>query len=195
MKDNERRRKFFKLTLATGCLAAFGKSALANNSAEPDCNEKINRKADEVWLQELHAKIRLLKKLKEKLGDEVTQIAMRHTVSNVEKQYSEMDIQKRDLDAIKSLLWDTMPKEKFEYRKIKDTGAHLEFRVSRCRIAEAVRDLNEPELAYALVCAWDEGFCRGLNSNIKFTRTKTLIRGNEYCNHTYELEKTDAMLF
>ncbi len=59
--------------------------------------------------------------------------------------------------------------------------------MNRCFPAEAAAKHKMPELGYAFYCAWDEGFCQGLNPKIRFTRTKVLMNGDVCCNHTYEL--------
>jgi hypothetical protein len=56
--------------------------------------------------------------------------------------------------------------------------------------AELAKKIGGEEIGFALTCAWDYGFCRGLNPEIKFTRTKTLMMGDDCCNHTYRLPKT-----
>jgi hypothetical protein len=191
MTEKTPRREFIKLTLATSCLSAISYAALGSDKEKQDlsCEERIKKKQDETWAWGLKQNIQLLAELKKKFGVEVAEITRQHTAGNIEKQYTEMKIEKRDLQAVKKLLWETLPEGDFEFRKVSDTEEHLEFRVTRCKLAEMLHEYNEPELGYALVCAWDEGFCRGVNPEMKFTRTKTLMMGDKYCNHTYELKK------
>lgn len=196
MNENVKRREFIKLSLASGCLTAFGKTALAEDvkNTELSCDQQLKRKQDDVWAGELKEKLGLLKKLKKKLGDDVVNITSQHTADGLEKKYAEMKIEKRDLNAVKSLLWDTLPKDQFKFENIEDSEERLEFRVSKCFLADLVKELDAPELSYALICAWDDGFCRGVNQDMKFTRTKTLINGDDCCNHTYELKKMDIKI-
>jgi hypothetical protein len=51
-----------------------------------------------------------------------------------------------------------------------------------------MRRHDAAEIGYAFYCAWDDGFCRGLNPKMTFTRTRTLMRGDDGCDHTYTLE-------
>lgn len=194
MSKTSSRRDFCRFSLATGCMAAFSRPLQAKDAGEKEhfCDELVKNKQDEVWAQELKEKIRLLVKLREKLGDDVVKITRQHTAGKIEKEYAEKAIEKRDLSAVKSQLWDGLPKDQFEFKKIQDSAERLEYRVTRCALADLLKDLNQPELAYALICAWDEGFCKGINPGITFTRTETLMQGNDCCNHTYELKRTNV---
>jgi hypothetical protein len=62
----------------------------------------------------------------------------------------------------------------------------------KCPYAEAMRRHGAAELGFAYSCAYDIGFCQGLNPAIRFTRTKTLMMGDSICDHTYELPRSAA---
>jgi hypothetical protein len=53
--------------------------------------------------------------------------------------------------------------------------------------ADEFRKHAAAEVGYSFYCCWDYGFCQGLNPHIKFTRTKTLMQGDDCCDHTYDL--------
>jgi len=50
-----------------------------------------------------------------------------------------------------------------------------------------MRRLHAADIGSAFYCAYDYGFCSGLNPHIVFSRTKTLMSGDDCCNHNYEL--------
>jgi hypothetical protein len=55
--------------------------------------------------------------------------------------------------------------------------------VTRCFMNEVVRDLNIMPIA-ELICGCDFQFWKDYHPNVKFSRDKTLLRGDAYCNHT-----------
>ncbi|MBN1379206.1 MAG: L-2-amino-thiazoline-4-carboxylic acid hydrolase [Gammaproteobacteria bacterium] len=193
MSNKAHRREFFKISLATGCLATILRPSLAADTAIAlsSCEEEIKQAVQDAKNKERNDKISLLSKIRNKCGDDVVKVTRQYTADKVQKKYTDKEIEKRDLSAVKSQLWERLSNDKYAFEKVKDTDEYLEYKVTRCHLAESVKELNEPELAYASICAWDEGFCRGINPNIKFTRTKTLINGDDCCNHTYELKRTD----
>jgi fumarate reductase iron-sulfur subunit len=89
---------------------------------------------------------------------------------------------------MKTLLWDRLGPPSFVYELLEKTEETMHFRVSHCFIAEEMRKHGAPEIGFALFCASDYGYCQGLNPRIKFTRTKTLMQGDDCCNHAYELK-------
>jgi fumarate reductase iron-sulfur subunit len=60
------------------------------------------------------------------------------------------------------------------------------FNVTRCRYAEMYKELGIPELGNLLSCSRDKALIEGFNSQIKFTRTQTIMEGAKYCDFRYE---------
>jgi hypothetical protein len=61
-------------------------------------------------------------------------------------------------------------------------------KVTRCMWANMWRKFGAEDIGYVFQCCWDYGFCQGLNPAIEFTRTKTLMQGDDCCDHTYDLK-------
>ena len=55
--------------------------------------------------------------------------------------------------------------------------------VRRCYINEVVRDVGLLPMADA-ICGGDEVFWDGYHPNVRFSRTRTLLRGDSVCDHT-----------
>ncbi len=108
------------------------------------------------------------------------------TVARAKHWLESAKLEKRDLAAVKAQLWDRIGPP-FEWSLLEETPAKLRFEVRKCPLAEAMRRHGAPELGFAYHCAFDIGFCEGLNPAIRFTRTKTLMMGDTVCDHTYEL--------
>jgi hypothetical protein len=56
------------------------------------------------------------------------------------------------------------------------------FRVNRCLWADAMRPLEDPELAHAFTCYGDFPQIAAINPNFVLTRTVTLMQGGPYCD-------------
>ncbi|ACB73310.1 L-2-amino-thiazoline-4-carboxylic acid hydrolase [Opitutus terrae] len=96
----------------------------------------------------------------------------------------------RDLQAVKTGLWSTLPPS-FKFETLEDTPQRLRFRVTECPVAAEMKQRQvPPALGYALNCASDSGVAAGVNPQIKFSRTKTLMQGDECCDHCYEFAAT-----
>jgi len=68
---------------------------------------------------------------------------------------------------------------------VKDTNKTFEVKITECLWAKIFKEIGMEKLGYALVCYPDYASCQGYNPKITLTRTKTLMQGNNYCNHKY----------
>jgi hypothetical protein len=66
----------------------------------------------------------------------------------------------------------------------------LLYRVNKCRWAEVMKGLDL-ELSYILTCYTDFENTKNLNPNFILTRTKTLMRGDDYCDFCYHDTRYD----
>ncbi len=71
--------------------------------------------------------------------------------------------------------------------------ARLLYKVKRCEWAEALKDFDS-ELCYAMLCYSDFQGAQNLNPNFILTRTKTLMKGDEYCDFCYHDTRKDKDL-
>jgi hypothetical protein len=135
--------------------------------------------------------VRYLKPMIQKYGKEALDLIRKTTVDDARNRFEKIEIANRNLDAVKELLWDKMTDpDQYEFEMIEKTPVTLKYKVSKCILAEAYKTAGSTEIGYAVSCAWDFGFCQGLNPQINFTRTKTLMEGHDCCNHSYELKKS-----
>ena len=65
----------------------------------------------------------------------------------------------------------------------------FEVDVTGCRYAEFYKELGESELGFLLVCSSDAPFAEGFGSEIKLTRTQTIMQGASHCDFRYKRQK------
>ena len=72
---------------------------------------------------------------------------------------------------------------------IEDSETVFEVRITECLSHEVYKEAGcDGKLGYACVCHGDHGYARGYNPKIKLIRDKTLMEGDDHCNHRYVLE-------
>lgn len=74
------------------------------------------------------------------------------------------------------------------YEIVEDTDRAFEFRISQCLWAKAFREEGAAEIGYAAVCYPDFAVANAFNPKLKLLRTKTLMQGDDCCNHRYVME-------
>ena len=71
---------------------------------------------------------------------------------------------------------------------VEDTPKAFEVKVKECLWAKTFRDAKAEDLGYILSCYGDYASAQGFNPKMRMIRTKTLMQGDEFCNHRYVLE-------
>jgi hypothetical protein len=101
-----------------------------------------------------------------------------------------MELPQRDLQAMIDILWDQVGPD-LDFTIEEQTPDHMKMCVTRCMWADEFCKLDAADIGYAFYCASDYGYCQGLNPAITFSRTKTLMQGDDCCDHTYDLRPAD----
>jgi L-2-amino-thiazoline-4-carboxylic acid hydrolase len=72
-----------------------------------------------------------------------------------------------------------------DYKVIEQSQDSFAMDVTGCRYAEFYKELGEPELGFLLVCSADFDTAEGFDSDIKLTRTQTIMQGAGHCDFRY----------
>ncbi len=70
-----------------------------------------------------------------------------------------------------------------------ETPNKLTLHVSECLWAKVFKEMNATDLGYVLFCQPDFAYPPACNPHIKMRRTKTLMQGDSYCDHTFYWEE------
>ncbi len=77
--------------------------------------------------------------------------------------------------------------EAHEYEVIRKDRKVLEVKVTKCVHADTFKRLNATEIGRKLICNGDQAVTEGYNPEIRFTRLKLLMAGDDYCHFIWEL--------
>jgi predicted ArsR family transcriptional regulator len=89
-----------------------------------------------------------------------------------------------DIQGLINWLWEPLREEGFEFTcEQRDEGYQLH--VTRCPIAEIAKTFNLEKWGFLFHCRGDKAICDGYNPKITLRRTKTLMEGDDYCDHFY----------
>lgn len=72
---------------------------------------------------------------------------------------------------------------------VEDMPQAFELRVTECLWAKTFREMGAAELGYALLCHTDFADCQGFNPRITLIRSKTLMQGDDCCDHRFVWEE------
>ena len=74
------------------------------------------------------------------------------------------------------------------FQIVEDTPQAFELKVTECLWAKTFRDAKAGDLGYLLSCYGDFASAKGFNPKMRMIRTKTLMQGDDCCNHRYVIE-------
>lgn len=93
-----------------------------------------------------------------------------------------------ELDDFIRTLWGPLEEIGFRYSLEKDEG-RADFRVTDCPYKGLAERSGLHSWVYRLVCMTDFYMPSAFSPKIEFKRTKTLVQGDECCNHCYSLKE------
>lgn len=71
---------------------------------------------------------------------------------------------------------------------IEDTPQAFEVKITECLWAKTYRDFNAADLGYILSCYPDYASTKAFNPKMRMIQTKTLMQGDDCCNHRIVME-------
>jgi hypothetical protein len=79
-------------------------------------------------------------------------------------------------------------KHALTYTVVEDTPTAVEMRISECLWAKTFREADAADIGYALLCHSDFASAPAFNPKMEMIRTKTLMQGNDCCNHRWVMK-------
>ena len=74
------------------------------------------------------------------------------------------------------------------YEVIEESEKSFEMKITECLWAKVFRESNASDIGYSYICYPDIFKFKYYNPKLKLIRTKTLMQGDDYCNHRFILE-------
>ncbi|MFQ5980754.1 MAG: L-2-amino-thiazoline-4-carboxylic acid hydrolase [Candidatus Heimdallarchaeota archaeon] len=93
---------------------------------------------------------------------------------------------KNDLDALMGVLWHNWDEGKYS---VTENADGVQIHCTMCPIAEAFQSIGRQQEGLLFMCSEDPAIVEGFNPDIEFQRTKTLMNGDDCCNHRYSQKK------
>ena len=154
--------------------------------------EDSNMTFQEVFDFAFKRLIPVLQGLAQELGEDRFLEALRKVVSEralKAGQDTARQLPSNDLAAFKAAGEpDHFGKHVLTLEMAEDTPQAFEVKVTECLWAKTFREMGAAEIGYSLICHRDYAQCQGFNPKITMIRSKTLMQGDDYCNHRFVWE-------
>lgn len=133
--------------------------------------------------------VALLKAMEAQYGDrfvELIEMIMKKKMLTVWQNESKEYDSHTCRDMVKAL-WEPMQELGFEYTAT-ETNEGIQMRITRCPYADVIESDDDRKWLYHLFCSGDPQIVEGFNPDMGFKRSKTLVEGDECCDHFYYMK-------
>lgn len=175
---------------------------MSENNMSEKFKNKFEISYEEFLLGRTQQLVGLIKKFMQKYGQEevlesVTEYMDEENSRNIKQNLGGMKIENFNQfkEIFKQILSADFYKNSSTFTIVEDSDEKLEFRFTECLWVDVMKQLNfDGDLGDRVFCHTDYAIAKAFNPHIKFSRTKTIMQGQEYCNHCYEWEEEEENL-
>lgn len=152
-------------------------------SMDKSTQEKIND------LNKRHTidKLRFLKHIQENGKEDIRPLIESYVKERMEQIWEKIAEENKpnDIEKLIEILWKQMGESGgFEYT-VEKNELGTQIKCTYCPLVETAIEADARDIAFHMFCMSDYPITEAFNSAIGFKRTKTLMEGDECCNHFY----------
>ena len=156
--------------------------------------ERIDEESEEIILDLLKRKLTtlarvavdLLRAMEKRFGPEVRDVVREMAEGQKVEPRSGAGEPRDDLKGFCDMV-EKMAVGSHQWQRVIDEPGQIGYNYTRCMYAEIFRELGEPELGW-VICARDAPWIKSYNPKLGFKRTRTLMEGDDICDHTIFVE-------
>ncbi|MFX0061534.1 MAG: L-2-amino-thiazoline-4-carboxylic acid hydrolase [Candidatus Hermodarchaeota archaeon] len=117
-------------------------------------------------------------------GSKYNELAKKIIAEQTHKAWAELATSRNasSIDDLVHFLWENWTEGDFTIEK---TEEGIQIYCTKCPIATTYQSIGKQEYGLLFHCSEDPHIVAGFNPDIKFRRTKTLMNGDECCDHHY----------
>jgi len=127
--------------------------------------------------------VELLHAMEKRFGPEVREVLQQMAIEQEFPPEDEVGIPNEDLWKF-CIMIDHAAAGSHRWERVIEEPDRIGYQFSRCMYAEILRELGEPDLGLVM-CARDGPWVKSYNPKLGFQRTKTLMEGDEFCDHIF----------
>ena len=153
---------------------------------EKQVQERVQEETSRIWEMVDCGMANVLKIMKAHYGEEAYHVYVKanreRVIQNWRKKAEEVG--DNSIESLIKHLWEPLLAKGYEYTAQK-TDAGYQIQCTKCPAVAPAKRHGIAEQMFYMCCANDKFIAEGFNPNIGLTMTKTLMQGDDCCNHFY----------
>ncbi len=131
----------------------------------------------------------LLEKYVSEYGREADQDVLEIIAEETQYAWSELARERgsNSIDDLLDTLWNSFGSVGGEFTVSRE-GGKVQIHATKCPMADTYRKIGKEEFGLIFHCSTDPHIVAGFNKNINFEISKTLMGGDDCCNHCYSMK-------
>lgn len=140
-------------------------------------------------LEELHfgEKVQKLNEMKSVYGDLLLDAVKEHVKRQTESEWLQLKSihSKHTAEELVDIQWEHVSRSAGIEFTVENKDDLIQITATKCPLADMAHELNAAEWGYLYYCSRSPIAVENFSETIGFTRSKTLMQNDEYCNHCY----------
>ena len=148
--------------------------------------EKLAEQGKMMYQNFMGRTIDILDRMKDRFGPEVSNVVDDMVGERTLQQWKHIaqSEESHDIADLIRVLWEPLKARGFEYTT-EEREDGVQIYCTKCALYDLAKEINGTEWMFHLNCGTDPHIVAGFNPEIKFNRTKTLMEGDDCCDHFY----------
>ena len=152
---------------------------------------------DPQQAQAMRERIEFLKELVDRFGPEVMEVADRRSRRNITAGWKAIGLQQAEIsiESLVDVLWNGMCRADGLEFTLEASDEQIQVCCTSCPWVAVAQAAGSTEIGYQVLCQGDPYMVEGFNQaaapgarRIQFSRRKTLMQGDDCCDHRYTYE-------
>ena len=155
--------------------------------------EQENLMQERLREQECVSIAGMLKFMKEHFGEKAYEIFVNAQGEGRRSHFSKLAEENGDnsIEALVKIIFESNNEQASEYTMV-ETESGFQMNVTKCWPYKIAKRHGIMEQLFLTCCSCEQFFVEGFNPDIGFTRTKTLMLGDDCCDHFFYYKDKDA---
>jgi len=132
----------------------------------------------------------LIEKYVREYGREADQTVLEIIAEETQYAWSELAKERgsNSIDDLLDTLWKSFGSIGGDYNVSRE-GGKVQIYATKCPMADTYRTIGKEEFGLMFHCSTDPHIVAGFNESMKFEISKTLMAGDDCCNHSYSMKE------